>query len=74
MSKLKNAIKSILIDPVKVYGWLIILFLFYCFAIIPIADMGHSGGEQIPLILFGESINYAVIVFFLVSIITTFTH
>ncbi len=74
MSKIKNSIKSVLADPVKIYGWLIILFLLFCFAIIPIADIGHSGGEQIPLILFGESINYAVVIFFLVSIITTFTH
>jgi hypothetical protein len=47
------------------------LLLFFVFVIIPIANIGHSGGEQIPLTLFAYAISFAIVGYFIISILTS---
>ena len=46
--------------------------IFYFVLIIPTESSGHSGGEQVPLILFAKGLEFFSWVFFVISIITTF--
>lgn len=47
------------------------LLLFFIFVIIPIENIGHSGGEQIPLTLFAYAISIAIGGYFSISILTS---
>ena len=47
------------------------LLLFFIFVIIPIANIGHSGGEQIPLTLLASAIGIAIGGYFIISILTS---
>jgi hypothetical protein len=47
------------------------LFFFYCIIFIPLASIGHSGGEQVPFTLFAIAIGPTIWGYLLISIITT---
>ncbi len=47
------------------------LFLIFCFVVIPIANIGHSGGEQVPLTLLSYSLEYLIWGYFLISFLTS---
>lgn len=51
-------------------GWTA-LILFFCFVVIPIANIGHSGGEQIPLTLLAYAIEPAIWGYLFISILTS---
>ncbi len=36
------------------------LILFFCIVVIPLADIGHSGGEQVPFTLFAFAVESAI--------------
>lgn len=57
--------------PAVIYLAWTVLILFFCFVVIPIANIGHSGGEQVPLTLLAYSILPALWGYFLISIITS---
>lgn len=59
------------IKPHVIYlSWTIMILIFW-FIGIPIANIGHSGGEQIPLTLLAYSIGPVIIGYLLISILTT---
>ncbi len=47
------------------------LFLLFIFVIIPIENIGHSGGEQIPLTLLAYAVSIAIGGYFIISILTS---
>ena len=47
------------------------LILVFLFIAIPIANIGHTGGEQIPLTLFVYSIIPSIWGYFIISLITS---
>ena len=51
-----------------IWGGLIIFFLF---VFIPIKSIGYSGGEQVPLTLLADAVQWIIWGYFLISIITT---
>ena len=57
-------------NPWKLYLVWILLFLLFCFIGIPILNKGHSGGEQIPLILLSYSIEYFIYGLLAISLLT----
>jgi len=59
------------IKPHVIYlTWTILILLFW-FIGIPIADIGHAGGEQIPMTLFAYSIAPIIWGYFTISILVT---
>ncbi len=47
------------------------LILFFCIVVIPLADIGHSGGEQVPFTLLAYAVESAIWGYFLISIVTS---
>ena len=47
------------------------LILFFCFIVIPLANTGHYGGEQVPLTLLAYAVGPAIWGYFLISILTS---
>ena len=64
--------KSYFLSPLKIYRLWVITLIIGALIIIPIFSLGHSGGEQKPLIYFSKLIGIAVYGSFALSIITSF--
>ncbi|MBN2396116.1 MAG: hypothetical protein JXC36_06610 [Candidatus Atribacteria bacterium] len=47
------------------------LIVFFCFVVIPLASIGHSGGEQVPLTFLAYAIGPAIWGYFVISIMTS---
>ncbi|WP_316743754.1 hypothetical protein [Pedobacter antarcticus] len=59
------------LTPSKLYGWSIVSFFAITFIGIPVISMGHSGGEQVPLVTFYYVAVAFIWIFFFLSIATT---
>jgi hypothetical protein len=59
------------IKPHIIYlTWSLLILLFW-FVVIPIADYGHSGGEQVIMTLLAYSLKPIILGYFTISILTT---
>ena len=43
--------------PFGMYGILVIIFLVFCFVGIPLLNIGHYDGEQVPLTMLGHGMS-----------------
>jgi len=68
---MKNA-KKLINSPGKIYGISFIAFFLFCLIGIPIINMGHSDGEQIPLVMLVYAGYVMIILLFILSILTSF--
>ena len=60
------------IKPHIIYlTWTLLTFIFW-FVIIPIADIGHAGGEQVIMTLLAYSLRPIILGYFTISVLTTF--
>lgn len=68
-----NFLITIFKNPFKIYLTWALLQIVFCF-IIPMLSIGSSGGEQMPLTLLAYGVNIAVYGFFILGVVTSFTH
>lgn len=65
-----NAVLKMVKHPMKVYLLWIILILLFCIIGIPVLSIGHSGGEQVPLILLGHASTITVFGLIIISAVS----
>ena len=72
MKRQKNELlmKKYLKPHIIYLTWTLLAVIFW-FVVIPIASIGHSGGEQVPLTLLAESLGPITLGYFTISILTT---
>ena len=59
-------------NPIHIYVAWVILFILFLVIGIPLLSKGHSGGEQVPLILSSYAFNWLVYGMLTISLITPF--
>jgi len=70
-AKTHKSIMKKYIKPHIIYlTWSLLILLFW-FVVIPIADYGHSGGEQVIMTLLAYSLKPIILGYFTISILTT---
>lgn len=47
------------------------VIVFFCLVVLPLANIRHSGGEQVPLALLAHAIGMAILGYFVISILTS---
>ncbi len=67
-------VKHLFRNPGKIYLLGLLIFFLFCFVCIPILSIGHSGGEQVPLILLSYAVDYLVYGLLLISILTSLVY
>lgn len=62
------------IKPHTIYLTWTLLILIFWFVVIPNADSGHAGGEQVIMTLLAYSLKPIILGYFTISILTTFLY
>jgi len=63
-------IKRLIKNPPRLYLIWFLILIFLTFIIIPLASIGHSAGEQVPLVLMNDIIGIGLYGFLIISLIT----
>jgi lysylphosphatidylglycerol synthetase-like protein (DUF2156 family) len=72
--KVKNKLLNLVRTPLHLYGWWIVLCVLFCFTVIPIASIGHSAGEQIPLTYLSYVLSVLIHGLFIICVASSFIY
>lgn len=59
--------------PLKIYSYIVIAFILFCFLVVPLANIGHSGGEQVAMLCLAYGLNAFVYILLAACIFNTFS-